>query len=71
MAQKQKEQIKTRQDGGRVRRLTHRFPAVKDDDLAVLVVDRHRALVALTCERELGQCRVNMSWISLPTIKNM
>lgn len=28
---------------------THLLPVVEDDDLAVLVVHRHRALVALAC----------------------
>lgn len=35
-----------RQEGGK---LTHLFPVVKNDDFAVLVVHRHRALVPLAC----------------------
>lgn len=33
---------------------THLFPVVDDDDLAVLVVDGHRALVAFTCKTHVA-----------------
>lgn len=34
---------------GGLKTATHLLPVVDDDDLAVLVVDGHRALVAFTC----------------------
>ena len=42
----------TRQSDRCVMPPTHLFPVVEDDELAVLVVDRHIALVALTCKHE-------------------
>lgn len=62
------------------RSLTHLFPVVENDDFTVLVVNRHRALVAFTCRdiphvhtewhhKLIATCQCTLAYIPLQNVK--